>query len=56
MTKTFCDRCGKETKSYSHIHLPTWEKENTKREFKISETYELCRACVNKVHEFLGEK
>jgi NMD protein affecting ribosome stability and mRNA decay len=52
MTKTYCDRCGKEAKDYSDIYLPLRRK-GRKRPYVIIKHYELCDECIKKLHEFI---
>ena len=55
MTKTYCDKCGKYVKEYHSISLPT-EREGKKRPYVRLEIYEICKICINKLHEFIKGK
>lgn len=52
MTKTYCDKCGKEVEYYLPVYLPL-RKKGKKRSYVSTEAYELCDECIKKLHKFI---
>ena len=49
MTKTYCDKCGREVENYSDIYLP-FRKKSKKRPYVITKSYDLCDECIKLGH------
>lgn len=55
MTKTFCDKCGKEIKNPLYIYvpaLPSWSKRTVN--YQHVTDYMLCKRCLISFAEWLG--
>lgn len=55
MTKTFCDKCGKEIKNPFYIYvpaLPSWSKRLI--DYQHITDYMLCKRCLVSFAEWLG--
>jgi hypothetical protein len=55
MTKTFCDKCGREIKNPFYIYVPaksSWSKITI--DYQHSTNYMLCKGCLVSFAEWLG--